>query len=170
LNVFLSRYESFCDFLNKIVGLVEIILMTTIIVSVVLQISSRMLSYPVPWTEELTRFAFIWGVMLGSTVCTLHRSHAVVTTFRDRFPQKILPALTIATQVLILICAAVLVLYGQRMIFLTRRQISPALGIRMSFINLAVPACGVLHFIYTFKDFLQAVFTPKDFFKVGGDH
>ena len=36
-----------------------------IIVTVLLQVASRLLRTPVPWTEEATRFLFVWMIFLG---------------------------------------------------------------------------------------------------------
>lgn len=36
-----------------------------ILVVVLVQVSSRLLGHPVPWTEEATRYLFVWMIFLG---------------------------------------------------------------------------------------------------------
>ena len=51
-------------------------LVITVCVVVLLQVLMRyLLATPNPWSEELSRFAFIWVSLLGASLAVEHRAH-----------------------------------------------------------------------------------------------
>src|SRR5437868_9903118 len=84
-----------------------------LIVPVTLQIVSRYTAL-IPswiWTEELSRFLFIWMVMLGSMVAVREGTHFVVDVLPDLSPRPA-AALRIVANVFVLILALVFVWWG----------------------------------------------------------
>jgi len=57
-----------------------------ILVVVLLQVASRLLSIPVSWTEEATRYLFIWMIFLGIAAGFRMVEMARVTVFLDVLP------------------------------------------------------------------------------------
>lgn len=56
------------------------------LVAVVLQIVGRWVNQPLPWTEEMTRYSFIWMVYLGVGIGFRRAESARVTMFLHFFP------------------------------------------------------------------------------------
>ena len=51
-------------------------LVITVAVVVLLQVLMRYLfAYPNPWSEEVSRFCFIWMSLLGASLAVEHRAH-----------------------------------------------------------------------------------------------
>jgi len=57
-----------------------------ILLVVLLQVASRLLSVPVAWTEEATRYLFIWMIFLGIAAGFRTVEMARVTVFLGAFP------------------------------------------------------------------------------------
>jgi len=74
-----------------------------ILIVVLLQVSSRLLSIPVAWTEEATRYLFIWMIFLGIAAGFRTVEMARVTVFL-----AILPALLRRCSVAIYVVSSVL--------------------------------------------------------------
>ncbi|WP_176503796.1 TRAP transporter small permease [Cobetia sp. 5-11-6-3] len=69
--------------LERLLYLVLLVLLASFIVFIIYQIASRNLAF-LPrlfWTEEFSRFAFQWMVMLGTAVGVLHADHFVLEAF-----------------------------------------------------------------------------------------
>ncbi|MDL2191297.1 TRAP transporter small permease subunit [Cobetia sp. LC6] len=69
--------------LERLLYLVLLALLASFIVFIIYQIASRNLVF-LPrlfWTEEFSRFAFQWMVMLGTAVGVLHADHFVLEAF-----------------------------------------------------------------------------------------
>ncbi|MCR4424923.1 MAG: TRAP transporter small permease [Firmicutes bacterium] len=81
-----------------------------IMVSVVtLQIVMRyVVGKPLMWSEELARLSYAWFSYLGVALATSEQSHLRVSFFADKAPARVRRALTLFSQVIILLfCAAV---------------------------------------------------------------
>ena len=94
------------------------------------------------WSEELSRYLFVWLVFIGLGAVTLRAEHVIVDALVAQFPSRIRRLLTqftyvalIAMNILIGLAAAAMVytLFGLG-------QSSPALGIPMWIVYLSLPA------------------------------
>ncbi|WP_158774096.1 TRAP transporter small permease [Cobetia sp. L2A1] len=79
----LSGLDSLNRTLERLLYLVLLALLASFITFIIYQIASRNLAF-LPrlfWTEEFSRFAFQWMVMLGTAVGVLHADHFVLEAF-----------------------------------------------------------------------------------------
>ncbi|MBW8381221.1 MAG: TRAP transporter small permease subunit, partial [Youngiibacter sp.] len=58
-------FSKFVGVLNKTVDALAGIATGSIVITVLIQIIGRLVNNPAPWTEEGTRFIFIWIIFLG---------------------------------------------------------------------------------------------------------
>lgn len=118
-------------------------LMMVLVVPVFLQVLSRYVDV-VPryiWTEELARFAFIWIVLVGSSIAVREGTH---------FKIDVLPALSARLEqgmeivyiALMLIIAVVFVLGGYAFLAFGASQYSELAGLPMVTIFVAWPLAG----------------------------
>jgi TRAP-type C4-dicarboxylate transport system permease small subunit len=164
-----SIFYRFCLILNRIVSVGIIILFSVLIVSVLLQVFTRyVLNDSLNWTEEAARFAFVWCIMLGGTICTLYKQHAIVVIVRQRLPKIPQSLLSVLIQILMMICVAALAVFGWHMVGATARQLSPALRLPMSYIYLSVPLTALIHFLYMLCELLSLLFNFKHTAGKGG--
>lgn len=82
-----SNLKLFFQFVNKITDTFAAFITLAIFFVVILQIVGRLIGYPAPWTEELTRFIFIWMIYLGIGIGFRKAESARVTLLIDYFPR-----------------------------------------------------------------------------------
>ena len=83
------KMDEFSKFIDDIVKALCSVLLVVMVVSILLQIGSRYLSRPLPWTEELSRFCMIWMVFLGSSTLIRDWENTAVTFLLDRIPENL---------------------------------------------------------------------------------
>lgn len=136
-------YDNILANIVKVIGIVMIL-------AVLLQIAARyLMSHPFSWTEELSRFSFIWFCFLGSVVTYTKNLHLGIDFLYRKFSSKGRMVLDLIINVLIFIFGFVLVKYGITLLGMTSFQQSPVLRIPMSYIYASLPVTGVLFLIFT---------------------
>ena len=116
------------------------------LVAIIVQIVSRWLESPVPWTEEMTRFSFIWMVYLGVGIGFRRVESARVTLFFATFPKcvrNLLPWIYsgFSAGFFVLILFAGVELVRQQVIM---TEMGAALSIPMWIVGLSVPVAGLV--------------------------
>jgi TRAP-type C4-dicarboxylate transport system permease small subunit len=93
-----------------------------------------------PWPEEVARFMLIWTSLISAAVAAKHGGHYRLSFVYDRFGRYGTAAIDLA-------CIAALLVVCWQGILLVRifnNQISPALGLPMSYVYAAVPVSAAL--------------------------
>ncbi|WP_300259067.1 TRAP transporter small permease [Clostridium sp.] len=139
--------------LNKIIEVICMVLLAFMVVLGTWQIITRyLLNNPSTISEDLLIYSFVWMALLGSAYVFGKRDHMTMVFFRQKLDNKspkVKFILSIITEIVVLIFSAlVLVLGGAQISNLAMGQISPALGIPMGYIYLALPFSGVITIIY----------------------
>lgn len=125
-----------------VVAMTSMLAVFTVVVSY--QVFSRYVEF-IPrffWTEEISRFSFIWMLFLGAAVAVRRSSHFVI----DVVPQEIqarfgrLPDALVL--VAIMVCAFFMVYGGVYFFEMGMKRISTVSGIRLAWIYLAIPVSG----------------------------
>jgi TRAP-type transport system small permease protein len=126
-----------------------------LIVPVTLQIVSRYTAL-IPswiWTEELSRFLFIWMVMLGAMIGIREGTHFEVDVWPDLGP-KATALLRIVSNVFVLVFALVFVWWGIAFVRFGWSQNSELAELPMAFIFMAWPVAGVTWVLFLGESFL----------------
>jgi TRAP-type C4-dicarboxylate transport system permease small subunit len=102
------------------------------------------------WTEELSRFLLIWASLLSAVVATKRSEHFRVEVVASRLG----PLYARAIAVFSLAVCLTAVWYGTQLAFFFRNQLSPALGIPMSFVYAAAPVGFLGMGVYIARDLI----------------
>jgi TRAP-type C4-dicarboxylate transport system permease small subunit len=126
-----------------------------LIFPVTLQIISRYTAL-IPsyiWTEELSRFLFIWMVMLGAMIGVREGSHFEVDIWPELKPQ---PAalLRIVSNVFVLMFALVFLWWGIRFVQFGWNQNSELAELPMAYIFVAWPLAGATWALFLIESFV----------------
>jgi len=81
--------QKFFNVVNKAFDALATLSTALIFVIVLIQIAGRTLGHPAPWTEEGTRFAFIWMIYLGLGIGFRKGESARVTQFLRWLPYAV---------------------------------------------------------------------------------
>ena len=126
--------------------------MAAMTLAVIWQVFTRfVIRQPSNWTEELAIFLLIWIGLLGSAVALRHKAHLGIDVLVNRFPLKYRHITAIFVYVcVIFFSVGVLIIGGSKMVavVLMNRQVSPALGIQMGYVYLALPISGLFITMY----------------------
>jgi len=96
------------------------------------------------WGEELSLFACIWCVFLGSAACSWRRTHFAFDVFSELLKGRAAGAHRLIVDVLVLLVTLVMTIEGARFSVLSLQRMSPALGITLFVPTIVIPIAGVL--------------------------
>lgn len=116
------------------------------------------------WTEELARFLLIWISLLGGAVAFGEKAHLGVDYFVGLFDTSAQKMLAVFAQLVVLFFAiSIFLIGGTRVVIdtLGMGQDTPALGIQMGYVYLALPIAGAFMVIFTIERLLEIVLSKK---------
>lgn len=110
-----------------------------------------------PWIDEMARYLSIWLVFLGSATALEQRKHVSADFMVGLVPLRGRPYLNLLIQLSILFFLVALTREGISLSQRTMLQSSPALGIPMGYIYMAIPVGGALMILGIVKSVFEAV-------------
>ena len=124
-------------------------LVITVCAVVLLQVLMRYLfAEPNPWSEEVSRFAFIWVSLLGASLAVEHRAHFGF----DQVTKKLTPPAQRAVErfawAVVLAFSLLLIGAGIALMDLTLGERSAALNLPIAVVYAAAPVSGALMAIH----------------------
>lgn len=139
--------------LNKIIEIVCMILLVLMVVLATWQIITRyILNNPSTITEDLLIYSFVWMSLLGSAYVFGKKDHMTMVFLRQKLEgksDKVKLGLNIMTELVVMAFSALVLVFGGIQIsMLAMGQVSPALGVSMGYIYLALPLSGIITIIY----------------------
>jgi TRAP-type C4-dicarboxylate transport system permease small subunit len=147
--------KKFLDVYHRLLTWLMVATVAILIVPVTLQVVSRYTALIPPWiwTEELSRFLFIWMIMLGAMIGVREGTHFVVDVWPELAPR---PAalLQIVSNVFVLVFALVFVAWGIQFVRFGWSQTSELAELPMAFIFVAWPVAGVTWLLFLGESFL----------------
>lgn len=116
------------------------ILLALIALSLVYQVFGRYILHHAPsWTEEFSRLAIVWLVMLGAAGCLRTRSHIAIPALLDRASGRARLIMVLLRDLCTLLCLLLMLWAGSLYALLNYSQLSPAFEISMFWAYLAIP-------------------------------
>jgi len=147
--------------LDKTLELLVTVSMGFLVVDVVWQVLTRyLLKNPSSWTEELATFLMIWVGLLGASVALNRGAHLGIDYLVVKLSRR--KALCVSLFVFAVITAfslLVMVIGGTQLVHrtLVTNQVSPAIGLKMGYVYLAIPISGLFLVIYSLEIFFDAL-------------
>lgn len=136
LGKLIHGYDKFEEYL-----LCGSLVLTTLIVFLQV-IMRRIFNNSLTWSEELTRYIFIWQIWLGVSIAQRNKQHIKVELFTSIVKNEKVVAIVDILATLILIAFNIfLVIYGSELVsqMITRGNLSGAMRMPMWIVYLAVP-------------------------------
>jgi len=113
------------------------------------------------WSEELVRF-YCMVKFLAAAVGIREGSHLGIDALTHILPGSVNKVLQIISFVLISAFGGVLIYAGIPVVAMTHTQPSPALGIPMSYIYIALPLMGILLIYYSVIEIIKLVRSKEE--------
>ncbi|HCS11190.1 MAG TPA: TRAP transporter small permease [Clostridiales bacterium] len=150
------------DNLEKFILVILALLFATMTIALFYQIIMRFVFQSANvWSEELTRFAFIWMSMLGVAVATRRSKNMDVDFIVNLMPKIMKLINSIFTKALIIGFLFVLIFYGIELVTITFKQLSPGMRLPMAYMYLSVPVGGILMLIFTIENIINDIKNRK---------
>lgn len=157
----MERKQSPLSKLFDVVDMLENILcggtLICLLFVVLLQVSSRLMGLNLSWTEETTRFFFLWMMFMAVAAGFNRAESSRVVILVNLFPRPLQMLCTALYYVVTLGFFAFMVYYGfqltmQKFAF---KEMATAIAVPMGFIMVCVPISGILGIIGTIQSFLE---------------
>ena len=128
-------------------ALIIVISVVMIVVTLAQVVFRYVVAAPLPWSEELARYCFVWIVFLGGAVGLSRGIHLGVDLFVNTLPARLRRRIDALTSALIAGFAVTVIYASLPVLSMNMFQRSPALGVQMSYIYLAIPLSMGLIFL-----------------------
>ncbi|RSL35255.1 TRAP transporter small permease [Salibacterium salarium] len=136
--------------LSRAIQLVTLLSFSALIIVVVLQILSRFMPFGFMWTEEMSRFLFIFSVAFGAPLAMEKRDFVRVDVLVGLLPARIRRYYDAVIYLVLGAFSTYLIYYAYEFTMIGTNRTSATLAISMSYINASMIAAFVLLGIYSF--------------------
>jgi len=127
-------------------------------VSVFLQVLIRfVLKYPLPWTEEVARIAFVYCIFVGATIAVRENSHLHVDALLVILPKRVARAAMFLGMLLVGVFLVFVTWQGVVLVLATGVQMSPVMQVPFKYIYLILPVSGAIMLLYLVANMLALV-------------
>ena len=148
--------ERFFERLERVLEPLLAGLLAFITIGVFIQVVLRYLfAQSFLWGEELSLFAFIWCVYLGTAVCSWRHTHFSFDLFSEILRGRAAGAQRLIVDVCILSVTLVMVVYGWQFSQMSLARLSPALGITLFVPTIVIPVSGALMTLVCLMDIVR---------------
>ncbi|GGF22899.1 hypothetical protein GCM10010954_22130 [Halobacillus andaensis] len=141
---------------NKLTSFLAILSSVSIFVIVIWQVVGRLIGHPAPWTEELTRFIFVWMIFLGIGIGFRKAESARVTVFMKVLPRFIQKLSVWIYSIATILFFLFMIIFGVQFIFqqMATNEMSSVVMIPMWIIGLSVPSAGAIGILNVIQSLL----------------
>ena len=132
--------------------------MAALVIDVVWQVFTRyVLGRQSSWTEELATMLLMWGALLGAAVGFARKAHLGVDYLVNKLDPASRRLVALYVHLATLLFGSVMVWGGWKVVSgtLATNQVSPALGLKMGYVYLAVPISGFFVLLCAAEAFLE---------------
>lgn len=127
-------------------------------VSVFLQVLIRFVfKYPLPWTEEIARIAFVYCIFVGATIAVRENSHLHVDFLLVILPKRVARAAVFLGMLLVGVFLIFVTWQGVVLVLATGVQMSPVMQVPFKYLYLILPVSGALMLLYLVANMLALI-------------
>jgi TRAP-type C4-dicarboxylate transport system permease small subunit len=134
------------------------LLSVVLTVSVFLQVLIRFVfRYPLPWTEEIARIAFVYCVFVGATIAVRENSHLSVDFLLVILPKGVARAAVFLGMFLVGVFLVFVTWQGIVLVMATGVQMSPVMQLPFKYLYLILPVSGAIMLLYLVTNMLALI-------------
>lgn len=152
----MEAYLNFIDRVNNVVKYIVSVLFIVLVVLVFTQVVTRfIINYPLSWSEEISRYAMIYIVFLGSALAVRTKDHIAIDFLLEIVNPKNKKRLTIITLLISALFFAMLTYFGFQLTLIVIDQATPTLQFSMAWAYAAIPAGSLLMLLNVFAVLIE---------------
>ncbi len=157
----LAGLLKFKKWMTTMLNWVLIVAVALLVIDVVWGVFTRfIMGEQAQWTEELARFLLVWVSLLGGAVAFGTKGHLGVDYFMGKLHPEVQKVMAVFAHFIVLFFAAAVFIYGGGRVVadaLAMEQMTPALGLKMGHVYLALPIAGIFMVIYTVENLIETL-------------
>ncbi|MBQ6775556.1 MAG: TRAP transporter small permease [Synergistaceae bacterium] len=152
-----SKLSVFFDIVNWLEDIVLAILVIGMVAVIMIQIIGRIIGHPFPWTEESSRYLFLWMMFVALAAGFSKCESSRVTLFLQMGPAWLKKFSEILYAVIVIAFFVIMLVYGWEVVQqqIDWEEMGTALLIPMWIIGICQPIGAVLGIIGTLQNFLE---------------
>lgn len=152
------------DLLEKMTKCLAALFLGAVFVLVTAQVASRyLLEFSFAAASELSIYAMVWSVFLGAAVAFRSNQHIAMDIVKTIVPDGLARLFNIIIFVCLTLFLGVIIVNGYDLSLRAMRQMSPAAGLPVGYVSMAMPICSVLALVFLIENFFgQFRKAPKD--------
>lgn len=144
--------------LGQVIKWMSIVAFAVMLFSSAVQIVCRfILSSPLAWTDEISRYMFVWSTMLGCAYLACNNGHSRVDILINALKGKKKLVVQLIVDLMCDVFFVIMIVGGITMVQVSASSVSPACSIPMSLMYLSVPFAGVVMLLFTTELSLKRV-------------
>lgn len=154
--------NNFLAVINEGLFKVEKAVLTVTLLSMIIlglmQVFSRYVTHkPIPWSESLLTYMFIWSSFMGASYALGKNGHFQVDIVVKKLPGRLQTVINIIVQLILLIFCLYVLVIGTEMALMNRSQDMPVLPFSMMWPALALPVSAATMIIHILANLVQDV-------------
>ncbi len=110
---------------------------------------------PVAWTEEITRYAFVWLSLLGAVRGARDNSHIKVDVFVSMMSFKVQRLFDFVIGIIITILLLSVIVSGLELLPVTWHRRASTIDVSLFYLYVSIPLCGFLMLVFTVKNTIE---------------
>ena len=142
-------YEALNKKVCSVLNVIVIFLLSALSCTVFFQVLNRMFFHLVmPWTEEISRYLFVWMLLTGAARSTYLRIHVVVDVIPTLWPGRKSDITTYVANVITTIFYVLLIYFGFKWAFKSAGTAPTSVRIDFFYINIVLPISFCLMLLF----------------------
>lgn len=145
--------------LDRTLDILMIALVLAIAVLVLLQIIQRYVAvFSIPWTEEMSRYLFVYLTFIGSALLIKEKGHIVVDVLMERVPRRPRFVVYVLVELTMLAFLYIFISGMQQLTLASTEAVAASMQwFRLSYLYAGVWLGGLLMFLYTTIEIAKGV-------------
>ncbi|MGD6902802.1 TRAP transporter small permease [Bacillus infantis] len=155
--------------LDRALSFLTVASFSGVIIVVMIQIMSRYLPYTAIWTEELTRYLFLYAICFGAPLALLRGEFINVDLIFTKMSHNVRRFYEVFIYLLILFLGVILVKEGWFFYQLGKNQTSATMPFQMSAIHASILIMSIFLVLYSIVKIIRLIRNKEDFnSQIGG--
>lgn len=143
-----SMLDKTSKVLGKVLNYIIALLLSLMVIIVFSNVIGRyFLHSALAWSEEISRFLFIWMVLFGSILAYVNDEHLGLDLLVKAVPVKVAQVIAVVADLLVLYAIGLITAGGYEMTIESWNWLSPAASVPYGYVYMVVPFCGAILFI-----------------------
>ena len=146
----INNIDKIYAMLQKIIKYLIAIFLTSMVVLVFTNVVSRyFINFAIAWTEEVSRFMFIWVVFLSAVLAYVNDEHLKLDILEKKLSKKTGQIVAVICDLIVMYAIYLITAGGLNLATQSWNWLSPAISFSYGIVYLVVPICGGLMLLQT---------------------